>query len=118
MSTEYPFMNTPDVWALPHASQPDPLERQIKECESSINYNQEAIHRAEQEIAELENEKRELEKELTTPLAEAANRVLQIHIPCGADLQALEAAADNIPLTPHQLNRLKTLAREFLFLCL
>jgi chromosome segregation ATPase len=111
-------VSTPDVWALPCAPQPDPLERQIKECERSINYNQGEIYRAEQEIKELEDEIRELEKELTAPLAEAANRVLQVHTPSGRDFEALEAAAANIPLTPHQLCRLKTLAREFLFLCL
>jgi hypothetical protein len=111
-------VSTPNVWAIPYAPRPTPLERQIKECERSINENQEGIYRAQEEIKELEDEKRELEKELTAPLAEAANRVLQIHIPSGPDLQALEAAADNIPLTPHQLCRLKTLAREFLFLCL
>jgi hypothetical protein len=53
-----------------------------------------------------------------TLLAEAAQRVLDVHAPCGPDLQALEAAIALSPLTTYQLERLKTLAREFLQLCL
>ena len=124
-------MNTvsaPNVWATPYAPQPGPysqetIETKIKERESSISYNRGRIYRAQEEIEGLEDEIRELEKELTDKElaalhAEAAQRVLKIHTPSGPDLEALEAAADSIPLTPHQLCRLKTLAREFLFLCL
>ena len=51
-------------------------------------------------------------------LADAAQRVLDVHEPCGPDRQALEAAIALLPLTPYQLERIKTLAREFLQLCL
>jgi hypothetical protein len=91
------------------------------EIDSLVMENQ-ALHAEmianENQVAELQRQLRIAEQELAALHAEAANRVLQIHIPSGPDLQALEAAADNIPLTPHQLSRLKTLAREFLFLCL
>jgi hypothetical protein len=91
------------------------------EIDSLVMENQ-ALHTEmlanENRVAELHRQLRAVEEQLANLYAETANRVLQIHIPCGPDLQALEAAADNIPLTPHQLSRLKTLAREFLFLCL
>ena len=85
------------------------MENQALHAEMIANENQ---------VAELQRQLRAVEEQLATLYAEAANRVLQIHIPSGPDLQALEAAADSIPLTAHQLCRLKTLAREFLFLCL
>jgi hypothetical protein len=85
------------------------MENQALHAEMIANENQ---------VAELQRQLRAVEEQLAILYAEAANRVLQIHIPCGPDLQALEAAADSIPLTAHQLCRLKTLAREFLFLCL
>ena len=72
----------------------------------------------ENRVAELQRQLYAVEAELANLHAEAAKRILERHIPSGPDLQALEAAVDNIPLTPHQLCRLKTLAREFLFLCL
>ncbi|NDG72163.1 MAG: hypothetical protein EBY32_12865 [Proteobacteria bacterium] len=91
------------------------------EIDSLVMENQ-ALHAEmlanETQVAELQRQLRIAEQELATLHAEAAKRVLERHIPSGPDLQALEAAADNIPLTPHQLSRLKTLAREFLFLCL
>jgi len=91
------------------------------EIDSLVMENQ-ALHAEmianENQVVELQRQLRIAEQELATLHAEAAKRVLERHIPCGPDLQALEAAADNIPLTPHQLSRLKTLAREFLFLCL
>jgi hypothetical protein len=85
------------------------MENQALHAEMIANENQ---------VAELQRQLRIAEQELAALLAEAAQRVLKIHIPSGPDLQALEAAADSIPLTAHQLCRLKTLAREFLFLCL
>ena len=89
---------------------------------SSLVMENQALHAEmlanETQVAELHHQLRALEEQLATLYAEAANRVLQLHIPSGPDLQALEAAAANIPLTAHQLCRLKTLAREFLFLCL
>lgn len=85
------------------------MENQALHAEMIANENQ---------VAELQRQLRAVEEQLATLYAEAANRVLQIHIPSGPDLQALEAAADSIPLTAHELCRLKTLAREFLFLCL
>lgn len=85
------------------------MENQALHAEMIANENQ---------VAELQRQLRAVEEQLAVIYAEAANRVLQIHIPSGPDLQALEAAADSIPLTAHQLCRLKTLAREFLFLCL
>ena len=91
------------------------------EIDSLVMENQ-ALHAEmlanETQVAGLQRQLRIAEQELATLHAEAAKRVLERHIPSGPDLQALEAAADNIPLTPHQLSRLKTLAREFLFLCL
>lgn len=85
------------------------MENQALHAEMIANENQ---------VAELQRQLRAVEEQLAILYAEAANRVLQFHIPSGPDLQALEAAADSIPLTAHQLCRLKTLAREFLFLCL
>jgi hypothetical protein len=91
------------------------------EIDSLVMENQ-ALHAEmlanENRVAELHRQLHAVEAELATIYAEAAKRVLERHSPSGPDLQALEAAADNISLTPHQLCRLKTLAREFLFLCL
>jgi hypothetical protein len=91
------------------------------EIDSLVMENQ-ALHAEmianETQVAELQRQLRAVEEQLAILYAEAAQRVLERHSPSGPDLQALEAAADNIPLTPHQLSRLKTLAREFLFLCL
>lgn len=89
---------------------------------SSLVMENQALHAEmlanETQVAELQRQLRIAEQELAALHAEAAKRVLVRHIPSGPDLQALEAAADSIPLTAHQLCRLKTLAREFLFLCL
>ena len=89
---------------------------------SSLVMENQALHAEmlanETQVTELHHQLRALEEQLATLHAEAARRVLQVHTPSGPDLQALEAAADSIPLTAHQLCRLKTLAREFLFLCL
>lgn len=91
------------------------------EIDSLVTENQ-ALHTEmlanENRVVELQRQLRIVEQELAAHYAEAAKRVLERHSPSGPDLQALEAAADSIPLTPHQLCRLKTLAREFLFLCL
>jgi|GEM_PF-6823823 len=80
---------------------------------SSLVMENQALHAEmlanENQVAELQHQLRIAEQELAALHAEAANRVLQVHIPSGPDLEALEAAADSIPLTAHQPCRLKTL---------
>lgn len=53
---------------------------------------------------------------LADDYAETARRILDLHRPSGGDATALEAATNLQPLNSHHMARLKTLAREFLYL--
>ena len=87
---------------------------------SSLVMENQALHSEmlanENQVAILHRKLRTVEEELAAIYAKTAHLILGLHRPSGGDIAALEAATNLHPLNSHHMARLKTLAREFLFL--
>ncbi len=87
---------------------------------SSLIMENQALHDEmlanENQVTILQRKLRAIEEELAAIYAETARRILDLHRPSGGDIAALEAATNLHPLNSHHMARLKTLAREFLYL--
>jgi hypothetical protein len=87
---------------------------------SSLIMENQALHDEmianENRVTTLQRKLRSIEDELAAIYAETAHRILDLHHPSGGDIAALEAATNLHPLNAHHIARLKTLAREFLYI--
>jgi hypothetical protein len=87
---------------------------------SSLIMENQALHDEmlanENRVTILHRKLRAIEEGVAAVYAETARYILDLHRPSGGDIAALEAATGLRPLTAHHMARLKTLAREFLYI--